>query len=250
MDAMIQQVDSNVKMKIVRSFEYMDLDEQAKDKVRAWIYQDGFFWDQEAYESVKEFCARFDIKLRSVYVAPFDRVSYEAKIENRNFRNLRLRDFNRDHMPTGYSLDCDLWETFFDHFKRTGSAKLAFEYALMKGLTSWRADQESSLEDEYIADHCAANEYLFEEDGSIWRDENKIEQELPTPLWRNVERAYKAQRAIDAHIGNEVPDAIEAEIVDLITNLCHLADQHGLRASGLLITAKNHWENEREVFEL
>jgi hypothetical protein len=40
------------------------------------------------------------------------------------------------------------------------------------------------------------------------------------------------------------PDTRETDMIDLITDLCHLAQSEGLRPSAILITAKNHWEEE------
>lgn len=68
-------------------------------------------------------------------------------------------------MPTGYCLDCALWETFFDEFKRAESAKSAFESAIYAGFAGWRDDMENQLEDEYIDDFLIANEFEFDEDG-------------------------------------------------------------------------------------
>jgi hypothetical protein len=68
-------------------------------------------------------------------------------------------------MPTGYCLDCDLWMTFFDEFKRTGNAKGAFDAAIDAGFKGWRNDLEGQLEDEYIDDFITANEYEFCEKG-------------------------------------------------------------------------------------
>lgn len=68
-------------------------------------------------------------------------------------------------MPTGYCLDCTLWETFRREFKRTGDAKYAFGEALYAGFKEWRADWESAYEDAQLDEFLTANEYEFTEDG-------------------------------------------------------------------------------------
>ena len=70
-------------------------------------------------------------------------------------------------MPTGYCGDCDLWQTFYDEFKRTGDAKYAFEQAVDAGFTGWQKDWEAAYGDEALDDFilALANVYEFTEDG-------------------------------------------------------------------------------------
>ena len=71
-------------------------------------------------------------------------------------------------MPTGYYLDCDLWMTFYDEFKRTSSAKKAFDKALWAGFIAFRNDLEAQLSDEYIDEHLTINEYQYTETGKLF----------------------------------------------------------------------------------
>lgn len=61
-----------------------------------------------------------------------------------------------------------------------------------------------------------------------------------------MSRTTAAAYAIDCFLAarGTSPDTKETDIVDLITDLCHLAQKEGLRPSAILITAKNHWEEE------
>lgn len=142
--------------------------ENAKNRAREW-YREGqeFHWSDESMDSINAFCDHFGVRLTQWRVAPFEAPDYDAQYFNSHFRGLKLKDFNRDHMPTGYCLDCDLWITFYDEFKRTGSAKLAFDAALYAGFKAWRDDMEHQCTDEYIDEHLTINGLEFDEYGAI-----------------------------------------------------------------------------------
>lgn len=147
-----------------------ELDDKAKERARDWWRSTGeLFWCDEARDSIQTFCEHFGVTLKDWSVGPFAPLDYSTNAEQRHFRGVKLRTFNRDHMPTGYCLDCSLWQTFYDHFKKTGDAKAAFEAALWEGFKDWRADMESQLEDEYIDEHMQANQYQFTADGRFYR---------------------------------------------------------------------------------
>ena len=142
--------------------------EAAKEKARDWWRAaSDFAWSSESEQSITAFCDHFGVRLTTWRVGPYETPDYAAEYFNSHFRGLKLRDFKRDHMPTGYCLDCDLWMTFYDEFKRTGSAKKAFDAALWAGFIGWRNDMQSQLEDEYIDEHLTINEYEFTADGRI-----------------------------------------------------------------------------------
>lgn len=154
-------------------FQFEELDDDAKEKARDWYRQDiDFAWQKESEESINAFCDHFGIQLIKWSVAPYSSPDYHADYFNSHFRGMKLKDFERDHMPTGYCLDCDLWMTFYDEFKLTGSAKTAFDKALWAGFIAWRNDMEAQLKDDYIDDHIQINEWSFTEDGKFY------------PLWR------------------------------------------------------------------
>ena len=154
---------------IIRTlYRFEELNEDAKEKAREWFRTDfDFSWSDESLESIKTFCAAFDVTLRDWSVGPYQHNFYKTNATPENFRGRKLRDFNRDHMPTGYCLDCDLWQTFYDEFKKTGDAKHAFEKALNAGFKAWRDDMEYQLSDEAIDETIIMNEYEFTENGKI-----------------------------------------------------------------------------------
>jgi hypothetical protein len=149
-------------------YQFHELDDRAKSRAREWWRQcDNPAWADESLDSIKTFVEHFGARLTDWRVDAYCPVEWTTDAEQRNFRGLKLRDFKRDHMPTGYCLDCDLWMTFYDEFKRTGDAKHAYEQAIAAGFRAWRKDMEWQDSDEYIDETIEANEYEFYEDGSI-----------------------------------------------------------------------------------
>lgn len=151
----------------VKLYTFEELNDAAKEKARDWWRGTGFefAWSEESKQSINTFVDHFGAKLTEWDIGPYCPIDYTVKAENENFRGLKLKAFDREHMPTGYCLDNDLWMTFYDEFKRTGSAKKAFELAVDAGFKAWRDDMESQLTDDYIDDLLIANEYEFTEEG-------------------------------------------------------------------------------------
>lgn len=141
--------------------------EAAKEKARYWWRTSGidFAWSDESLKSIIVFCDEFGVKLTDYSVCPFERPTFRTSAENAHFRGRQLKEFKRENMPTGYCLDCALWETFYDCFKASGNAKGAFDSAICAGFAEWAEDMESQTTDEYIDDCLQANEYEFTENG-------------------------------------------------------------------------------------
>lgn len=146
-------------------FQFNELDDGAKEKARQWWRECGMSeWCEESQNSINTFCNHFGVKLKDWEVDQFD-WSYSSDYDNANFRGMKLRQFKRDNMPTGYCLDCDLWMTFYDTFESTGDCKAAFEAGLEAGFKSWRDDLAWQDSDEYIDENIRINEYEFFENG-------------------------------------------------------------------------------------
>lgn len=151
-------------------FTFDELSESAKEKAREWWRTDcDFAWSDESRGSIEAFCDHFGVKLKEWEVCPYSSPIYSTDAENRHFRGLRLSQVDRDAMPTGYCLDATLWITFYDHFKKTGDAKNAFDAALWEAFKEWRDDMEWQLSDECVDELLMINEYRFEESGKFWR---------------------------------------------------------------------------------
>ena len=126
-----------------------------------------YFWVDDTRESIEIFCDHFGVSLTRWHVDSC-RYDFDTDATNLHFRGVKLRDFKRDHMPAGYCLDCDLWQTFFDVFKKTGDAKGAFDAALNAGFAAWRDDMGSQESAEYIGETLHANGWRFFADGRAY----------------------------------------------------------------------------------
>ena len=155
-----------VKTKV---YTFDELSDEAKERARDYIKTsdfDIFGWSEDWKASINAFVDHFGADLRDWQIGPWSPISYEVVAANSNFRGLKLRGFDRDHMPTGYCCDCNLWQTFYDEFKRTGDAKHAFEQAVHAGFTGWQKDWEAAYDDEALDDFIIGNGYEFTEDGN------------------------------------------------------------------------------------
>lgn len=157
-----------MRQETINIYRFEELSDDAKEKAREWFRTDyEFTWSDENLDSIKVFCNVFDVTLRDWSVGPYQPYDYKTNATNQNFRGRKLRDFNRDNMPTGYWMDYSLWATFYDEFKKTGDAKHAFKMALDAGFKAWRDDMEYQLSDESVDDSIIMNEYEFTESGNI-----------------------------------------------------------------------------------
>lgn len=145
--------------------KFDELSDTAKERARAWWREHIDFDGSDELHSIQAFCEHFGVRLTHWSVGAYSPIEYKHDASNENFRGLKLKDFSHDHMPTGYYLDCDLWQTFYIAFKNTGDAKQAFDDALDAGFRGWRADMEYRLTDEAVDEDIEANEYEFDENG-------------------------------------------------------------------------------------
>jgi len=155
-----------VRIKQTEMFQFSELSDRAKERARDWWRTVSDYDGNDELDSISKFCDEFGVKLTEYSVAPWSSPDYKTNADNSHFRGRKLREFDRDAMPTGYYIDCDLYQTFYDEFKLTGDAKWAFDKALYEGFIAWRNDMESQTEDEYIDDCLIANEYEFDSEGN------------------------------------------------------------------------------------
>lgn len=150
-------------------YTFDELNDAAKDKAREWYRQSlDYPWWSESNDSIKAFCDEFGVSIKDYSIGAFSHSYIETDVENSNFRGLKLKNVKRDNMPTGYCIDCELWETFYDDFKRTGNALYAFNEAIDAAVCSIVADAEYQYTDESVEEMLTINEYEFTEDGSIY----------------------------------------------------------------------------------
>lgn len=149
-------------------FQFDELPDEAKEKAREWYRStDDFPWAEDYEASINAFVDHFGASLADWTIGPWLPLEYRVEFDNTNFRGVKLSQFHGEEMPTGFCADCDLWETFYREFKRTGNAAHAFEEAVYAGFKAWCDDWEHSLSDEAVDENIRANEYEFYEDGGI-----------------------------------------------------------------------------------
>jgi len=150
----------------VYTFDELPTD-RAKERARDW-YRSGFdypWWD-DVQASLKTFCDGFGIKVLDYSMGDARREFIKTDADNASFRGFKLKDFDREAMPTGFCFDCALRYTFADEFKKHGDALGAFNLAMQALLLDVRTDLEWQMSDEAIDEHMSANGYEFTEDGS------------------------------------------------------------------------------------
>ena len=152
---------------VVNIYHFEELSDAAKEKARAWWRQDMEYpWHDDTLASLECFCDAFGVKLRNWSIGAFTHYHYRTNATHETFRGVKLKDFKRDNMPTGYCVDCDVWGTFYDRFKETGDAKQAFNDALDAGFRAWQRDIEWQYSDECTDENIIGNDYEFLSDGS------------------------------------------------------------------------------------
>lgn len=149
-------------------FTFDELNDKAKQLARDWHRQtfDYSWWD-EVQDSLKSFCNEFGVTVLDYSIGDARDEFIKTDATNANFRGLKVKDFDREAMPTGFYFDCDLRYTFADEFKKTGDALAAFKNALGAFLRGVRNDVEHRYSDEWIDENILANEYEFTENGEI-----------------------------------------------------------------------------------
>ena len=124
---------------------------------------DGYAWLRESEASIHAFCAHFGAKLTHYSIHAQSPLEFATNATNANFRGVKFDPTLADYMPTGYMLDCDLWHTYTEVFKATGSAFKAFNAGLAAGFKAWQSDLAHQDSDEYITKELGGCE--FYEDG-------------------------------------------------------------------------------------
>lgn len=150
-------------------YDFSELSEKAKEKAMDKWFSSGFeyAWIDESIDSVKAFCDAFGITITDWQLGEHCHSYISTDATPDNFRGVKLSEIDREQMPTGYCLDNDLWYTFHDVFKATGSAWVAFKQAIEAAVSAIIADMESQTSEEYLEDFFDANGFEFYEDGTI-----------------------------------------------------------------------------------
>ncbi len=149
-------------------FQFHELDEQAKRNARDWYRTNSEYpWFDEAKGSLKAFCDHFNVTLRDWNLGD-GRGYVKTDAEQRHFRGIKLSEQDRDAMPTGLWLDCELFAHFYDEFKRTGDAKGAFDDALHNLVRAVSRDVEYYYSDESADENIGTNMWTFTAEGKYY----------------------------------------------------------------------------------
>jgi hypothetical protein len=157
-----------MKIKKIACYSFEELSQSSKEKaVAKFSEHDEYPWFDEAMASATAFVEHFGAKITNYSIGlEAHRSRVQTTIEPSSFRGMKLKDFSRDYMPTGYCIDCDLWMEFYDEFKKTGHAHHAFNMALESFYQAVARDVEDYFSFESMAELLTINEYEFNEDGS------------------------------------------------------------------------------------
>lgn len=159
-----------MKTETVSIYSFDELSDAGKARAISAYRNAGhdYFGIDDGIASLKEFAGHFGVKIKDYEIGTCSHSYVTHDAENRHFRGKRLAEFNRDNMPTGYYLDCNLWLTFYDVFKASGDAKAAFKAAIDEWVRGFVADMEYEESDEAIAEMLSINDYEFLETGEQW----------------------------------------------------------------------------------
>jgi hypothetical protein len=158
----------------IQVFSFDELEDKAKEKARevfrsTWEYP----WFDENMASAKAFIKHFGGAMLTWSVGDTRHSFIKTDLTKDNFRGVKLKDFSRDHMPTGYMADCSLWEEFYDTFKTTGDAMYAYQQAIESFLCYVSRDVEDYFSDSNIDETLTLNEYDYLADGSVFFNDFK-----------------------------------------------------------------------------
>ena len=146
-------------------YKFEELSDTAKDAAK-WYLNDEHFWGGDAIASLKAFAGQFGAKVTAYNYSPFGSADIETDATPANFRGFTLKQARAlPEYPTGYCLDYSLRDVFIREFKRTGDAFAAFVEAMDTGIREARDDWEGQFGDDYMTEHCEANEYEFYAEG-------------------------------------------------------------------------------------
>ena len=148
-------------------YQFNELSDSAKENARSW-YRDcsDFPWFDDYLASINAFCAEFSVKVTD-YALGADRGCFiDTDATNAHFRGLKIADYDKHSMPTGFCGDSDLRYPFYDTFKSTGDALYAFKHAIESIQCTIRRDIEDSNSDAYVDESIEGNQYEFTDTGA------------------------------------------------------------------------------------
>lgn len=156
-----------MEIKKIAVFTYAELSESSKSRAKAnFLAYDDYPWFDDALASIKAFVRHFHGDILDYSLGGGVYRSYvKTTLDPSFFRGNKLKDIDRDYMPTGYILDCTLWTTMHDEWKRSGDPFYSFQQAIEAALSDIASDVEYHYSDEYVEEMMDINDYKFTENG-------------------------------------------------------------------------------------
>jgi len=112
-------------------YEFNELSDASKELARDWYRESNDFpWFDDYLASIQAFCAEFSVKVTDYALGAGLGCFINTNATHANFEGLKLADYNKESMPTGFCGDSDLRYPFYDTFKSTGDAFFAFQDAI------------------------------------------------------------------------------------------------------------------------
>lgn len=151
-------------------YQFEELPDYAKERAREWFREGNDYpWWKDSFGSIEAFCNEFGVKIKDFSIGTHSYSYMDTDADNSHFRGRKLKILNRDYEPTGYCLDCTLWNTYHDVWKESGDPLKAFKEAIDEAVKDIVRDMEYLDSDEAIDEALVANGYEFDEDGRLFR---------------------------------------------------------------------------------
>ena len=83
-------------------YKFEELNDKAKDRARQWCRENADFgWADESIDSIKTFCNHYGVRLTNWSIGAHSPYSYDIDYPPSTFRGIKLKDVDRNAMPTG-----------------------------------------------------------------------------------------------------------------------------------------------------
>lgn len=166
-----------MKQVSINAYEYNELDETAKNKVKEYFNDFEAFYQVEAEASLNKFCIVFDIKWQEWDIFK-NYVNYkflDTNLEELSFirlykyiqNNIDQKYYTDFHSLTGICYDYYLLEPIIEFMKNPYN--ITFKELLNISVKNWinqvETEYNHTQSDEYISEVCIDNNYLFTEYG-------------------------------------------------------------------------------------
>tara|TARA_R100000657_G_C4580523_1_gene42906 strand:+ start:41 stop:550 length:510 start_codon:yes stop_codon:yes gene_type:complete len=168
-----------MKQVSINAYEFNELDDEAKYKVKEYFNDFEMFYQSEAEESLNKFCIVFDIKWQEWDIFR-NYVNYNFLNDDvKNLSYVRLYKYIQNNVNKKYYKDCnsltgvywdnELLNPIIEFMKKPYN--VTFQNLLNDCLKNWIVSVESEYNymqsDDYMKEICIGNNYLFTKSGTL-----------------------------------------------------------------------------------